>query len=189
MNERDLRGILQSDFQLWERSETVEDGGMVTKIISLPHGIGDFRLTFEGINNAQGRLSAVGIWGQSIRDAVNDAVGDEAVSARAAQKAARVGPDDGNYGGLSESDPYDAGAVPVPAQETVSPLSEPATLSTDTSNRIDELRRFRVECAKRIKGLDLEIKALSAYLEVMNAQQDTTETPRGEGSEDQEEIS
>ena len=180
MNDKQLRAILQSDFKLWEQAELKEEGGVVTKTTFLPHGIGKFELAFEGINNAEGRRSAAAIWGQSIRDAVEDAVGDASVTARAAQKAAGIGSDDGEDGGLGSPSTDDAEATEVPETDTVSTFSSTAEVGADTSSRLDELRAERDRLVRNAKRLDLEIKALAAYMEVINA----SEVSEGSDEED-----
>jgi hypothetical protein len=189
MNIDQLRAIYQSDFKLWESASTVEEGSVITKTLDLPYGIGEVTLGFEGVKDAAGRRNAAGVWGQAVRDAIDNAVGEESVSARAAQKAARVSTDDGGYGGPSEPRQDDARQEEVPAEEAVPTLGGPSTLSTEPSNRLDELRDFRNQLAKRIKGLDLEIKALQAYVEVMNAQEIPDETEERCDSESEESSS
>ena len=165
----ELRAILQSDFSLWEQSQTLdEDEKGLTKTVMLPYNIGQFTIRFEGINNAETRRGAVAAWGDSIRDAVETAIGEESVSARAAQKAARASYDDGGDGGLGSPDTHDAREEAVVEKEAVQASISPPTLSAEPSDRLNELIGFRNDLTKRIKGLDLEIKALTAYVEVLN---------------------
>lgn len=180
-----LRGILNSDFKLWSEASTAVDEGVVTKTILLPHGIGEFTLVFEGADNAQGRRNAAGIWGKSIRDAVDNAVGEESVSARAAQGAARTSTNDGDDGRRSSTDAHDAAAATILAAEAVSTFGEVTSSYAVACDKLDGYTRRRNEAAKLIKGLDLEIKALQAYMEVMNAQEvqdKENRTPSGEVS-------
>lgn len=179
---RELNQMMQSDNKLWERSSTVEEGGVLTKSIELPHGIGLFTISFEGVKDAAGRRNAAGIWGESIRDAVNDAIGDEAVTARAAQRAATISEDTGGI--ISSSGSNTLRPEQVSQEEAVPTLSTIATGGAASSDRLHELLAHRAalegtveDTLKRIKGLDLEIKALEAYMEVMNAQEVQTGTP------------
>ena len=189
MNAEELREIYQSDFKLWERANTEEDGIVITKSLHLPYGIGEFTLGFEGVKDAAGRRNAAGVWGQAVRDAIDDAIGEDSVTARAAQKAPRVSEGDGGHGGLGQPNPYDAGQEEVPEKEAIPSFSGAAAGSTAAGDRLDALRRERDGCAKRIKGLDIEIKALQAYVEVMNAQEVSDEESRGTSSESTEVVS
>jgi hypothetical protein len=180
MNETELRSILHSDFKLWARADTEEDGSTLTKTIELPYNIGTFTLSFKGINNAEGRRNAAGIWGVSIREAVENAIGEESVTARAAQRAAQVSEDDGTHGGLGQPDPNVPKGEATSLTEAVPALSPLAEISTDPSSRLDELRRARDGHRKAAKALDLEISALTAYMEVMNANTQTDETEEAE---------
>jgi hypothetical protein len=169
VNQDELRAVIQSDFKLWEQSGTVTEGGTITKVVDLPYGIGHYELIFEGIKNAETRRNAAAIWGQSIRDVVDSAIGDEAVTSRAAQAAARASEDDGQDGRLINGHQNDARSAEVPTETSVPTLSSAPAISSDPSSQLDDIRRRRDEYLRIAKGLDLEIKALAAYVEVMNA--------------------
>lgn len=177
MKPSELRPIINSDFQLWEAASTIEDEGVLTKEIDLPYGIGSFVLNFQGVDDATGRRNAAAMWGQAIRDIVDETIGDEAVTARAAQRAALTGEDDGAYGGPSESYPDDAKGEEILNEEAVQASGIPTTFSANPSNRLDELRGARDAHTKAARQLDREIAALTAYMEVMN-DPTTDETPQ-----------
>lgn len=186
MDARTLRNILNSDFKLWEQAHTAEDGAVITKSLDLPYGIGVLQQSFEGVNNAEGRRNAAVIWGEIVREAVDDAIGEESVSARAAQASSRVSPDDGGDGGPSIPNPYYAGEEALFAEGPVQTLGEATEGSATAGSRLNDLRRQRSEYARRIRGLDLEIKALQAYVEVIDeAKKDAQSAQAGEthGSE------
>lgn len=184
MTPSELNSIIQSDFKLWEKADTVQDGGTITKRLVLPHGIGDFQISFEGVNNAEGRRNAAAVWGDAVRNEVDNKIGDESVTARAAQRAAQAGEDTSRYTGPGEPDKDDAGPEEVSAKDSVQTHGEVATFSTDPSDRYDELVRYRGQLADKIKGLDIEIKALGAYMEVLNAQEDSETQASSEAAED-----
>ena len=171
---RELNQMVQSDNKLWENAETIDTGnGTLTKTLFLPHGIGQFSLTFEGVHDAAGRRNASGVWGESVRYAVEEAIGDEAVSSRAAQAAALAGTDTSRI--LSSDGSNTLRSEPVPSQEAIPTLGEAPTSGATPSDRLHELVAYRAtledlitEAHKRLKGLDREVKALEAYKEIMN---------------------
>ena len=169
MSPSELLEIIQSDFKLWENSETEVVGDTIKKTIHLPHGIGEFSISFGGITNATGRRNAAAMWGESIREEVDNAIGDEAVTARAAQRAAYSSEDDGAHGGPSEPNQDVPKGEAILDEEAIQALGKPTTFSTDPSCRLDELRAARDGHKEAASALDLEIKALTAYMEVMNA--------------------
>lgn len=172
----ELREIQNSDFKLWEAAKTTEAGGVLTKEVDLPYGIGLFVLNFQGVEDATTRRNAAAMWGQAIRDEIENTIGNDAVTASAAQRTALLGGDDGEDGGPSKPYQDDAEAAEVDEEEAVSTFSTPATFSANPSRRLDELRRARDGHAKAARAIDLEVQALTAYMEVMNANTTTDET-------------
>lgn len=183
MNSQELNEILQSDFKLWELADTAEEDGVVSKTLSLPHGIGEYTLRFEGINSADKRRAAATLWGESIRSAVADAISEESVTARAAQRAAYRVEDDDRESDSSESS--DREPAEVSGAEAVPSSSEDIdSIGADPANRLDALRGAIGHHEKRLRELRLEVKALEAYMEVINAQKVYAETNTDQVSED-----
>jgi len=172
-----LRSILNSDFKLWESADTVEEGKTVTKTMDLPYGIGEFSLTFEGIGDAGGRRNAAGIWGEAVRNEVENKISDASVTARAAQKAALSGANDG--GDRTSDGGFAGGSEAVSDTKTVSAFSPPSTLAADPDRRLHELRDYFSSLRGESRRVEREIKALTAYMEVLNAQEDQTEETEG----------
>ena len=165
MDEKELRAILNSDFKLWNAADTVEEGNVVTKTIELPYGIGPFTLSFEGAADAKGRRNATSIFGQSVRDAVEERISEESITARAAQKAAMASEDSG--GGDSGDGGDTPGSGDVSTQEAVSAFGTATTFDTDPARRLHELRELAAKHSLESKRLLTEAKALEAYLEII----------------------
>ena len=170
-----LNEILQSDFKLWEASSTTEDGDTLVKSVLLPHGIGQFELSFTGVTNGASRKAAMEVWGATIRDAVDNAVGDEAVTARAAQAAALAGaPTDTIYAGRGAST---RGPEKVSDKETVPAHESLVIPSGDTiSDLIDGVRTRIADNKKALDRDSRELRALLAFKEALDYE-DITEVP------------
>lgn len=169
MDAATLRGILQSDMKLWDAAITTEeDGSALTKVLDLPYGIGHTEVRLEGITDGAKRRDAVQSFGNYIRGVVEDAIGEESVTARAAQAAARVSEetDSGVDGRGQLSGPEAAqedGQVTVPAFDVIT------SGHSDPSHRLADLKRGVIHAKAYIDKATREIAALEAYEEIMNA--------------------
>lgn len=167
MTETEFLAILASDSKLWELAGTnVNEDGM-TKTLDIPWGIGKIEVTLEGVDNAAGRRAAFSAFGDYVRGLVDDKTSDDAVTAKAEQALARAGsepdrlPDSGRTG--------IGRPAPLPDQETMATYDVPATLSADPANRLSELRRAVRGAEDFVAKTLVEIKALEAYVEIINA--------------------
>lgn len=168
MNATELNEIMNSDMKLWERAETEtkDSNSTVKKSLDLPHGIGLYSITFTGVTDAEKRRSAMQQWGDFVRAEVQNRIDDEAVSARAAQRAAKVSEDasrrDAEHGGGA------SGAASVPNTEAV-PAHEPNPFTSReaAASRINECRGRIDYYTAQLEELRLEMKALTAFAEVM----------------------
>jgi len=175
MNAVELNEILQSDMKLWDIAEkTTNDKGQLIVKTELPHGIGEFVITFEGVTNGLKRRAAAEQWAANIRGAIDEAVGDEAVTARAEQAAARAG---GDAGELSPATGNDRdGSTPIPDSASVQAHEEHADpVGEDIPSRYARLSGEHAALIARQRVIERELKALTAYMEVINAQSEDTE--------------
>lgn len=94
--------MMHSDFRLWERAQKEQVGSTLSLTLVLPWGIGRRQMNLEGITNAESQRKAVSTFGEWIRSLIDEATNDEAVTSRAAAKAARAEQDDSgrSAGGL-----------------------------------------------------------------------------------------
>jgi hypothetical protein len=174
MNEQELREILQSDMKLWDRAETTEEGNTVTKVLDLPYGIGRTEVRLEGLDNGAARRSACEGFGSYIRDIVNERIGDESVTARAKQAAAKASEDTGGVPDESGDDSArrgwedDGGAASVPDSETVASHDVITFDVTAMGNRANAIRERLAVYAEDMDTLRRELRGIEAYLEVYN---------------------
>ena len=163
MNENELNAILHSDMKLWEAAEDVPSASGITKKLELPYGIGPFEITFEGISNAEERRAALVTWGVHVRGAIEEAVGDEAVTARAAQSPARLREEASRDVGGANTDGVRNQVPQASGQEAVATPNVFALGPEAVRDRVDEIN-------STIRRLRAELAGLNAYLEVMDAQ-------------------
>ena len=161
MNEREIMGIMQSDMQLWEQAVTTDEGeGVITKTLDLPWGIGPFNVTLEGMTNAEKRRAAVASFGETIRAAINDKIGDEAITARANQAVATVRA----AGGVDYNDqvvqPYNDPVV-QPSAQVVLPTAN------DILDRINEIKDYIAYTKKALTLEERELRALVAFRDAL----------------------
>ncbi len=171
MNEAQLRAILHSDMKLWDAC-TEENG---ERFLELPHGIGRVAISMEGIDDGAKRAAAVGSFGDYIRSQVKDKVGEEAVTARAKQKAA---------------DTLDAGGEPsvergidnttvglgwepgnfseVSDKETVAAPNVLTTGPEELARQTDELRERIALTESHLDTLRFQLRAGMVLLEMYN---------------------
>ena len=170
MDAIELNMILQSDMKLWEMADrltTTKQGQLVVKT-ELPHGIGEFVITFEGVTDGIKRRAAAEEWGANVRAAVDEAIGEESVTARAQQAAARVGRDTDQLHDVTGYDPE--GPETVPDGPPVQAYEEaPDSAGESIASRYDRLKREAEYHLTRTREIAVELKALAAYMEVMNA--------------------
>lgn len=172
MNKEELLNIMQSDFKLWERAVEEEvSEGVITKTLNLPYGIGEYSLTFEGMNDAGARRNAVGIFGECVRKEIENKIDDDSVTARAAQKAARVGQDSSRVLGEVRDDSEGGQKEDVAAANGAPAVVESG--SADFATILSGLRRGIAEYERQLTVWRREAKALEAALEIMNASEDT----------------
>jgi hypothetical protein len=175
MNEKELREILQSDMKLWDSAETTEDGNAVTKVLDLPYGIGRTEVRLEGLDNGAARRSACEGFGSYIRELVNERIGDEAVTARAKQAAAKAGTDTGGVPDERGDDPArqgwedDGGATPVPNQKAMASHDVVAFTPEGMARRADAVRELVGTYEEHLDALRLELRGITAYLETLDA--------------------
>jgi hypothetical protein len=172
MNEKELRAILHSDMKLWDSAEE-KDG---ERFIELPYGIGRVGVSLEGIDNGQKRAAAVGSFGEYIRGRVNDAIGDESVTARAKQDAAKASYDAGQLPveQSNDSSPGRVGGVSDQVQEAANKeaMATPNELGVNPEGmalRAAWVRGTIEETAANLDALRRELEGLEAYLEIFNA--------------------
>ncbi len=181
LNEVELREIVQSDMKLWEKSDTQVDGTSVTKTLTLPYGIGDFSITFEGVHDAKTKRGAVEYWGEAVREAVNDVISDEAVEARAAQAAARNSERDGASDAESVPATDSPGVVRKEKQVDQAPdkgAEEAFTLlgasPADVASQLDSIRREQQRLRDRLLELEQQGRGLVAYLDAIGGVNERT---------------
>ena len=190
MNEEDLREILQSDFKLWEAASTTladDVTDRLVKEIDLPYDIGLFSVTFEGVKDATSRRDAVAQFAATVRNEIDNRIGEAAVTARAAQRPSRVGSIYGQLTGIDGDST--SGRSPLPDAQTVPAYGQGSfTISDDPGTRLDELREEYGVCLARATTIKREVKALEAYVAVMQEEEDASEVQREEEGEVQEQV-
>jgi len=175
MNEKQLQGILNSDMKLWELAETSEEGDVVTKTLDLPYGIGKTEVRLEGITDGVKRRTAVQGFGDYIRGVVEERIGEESVTARAKQAAAKVStnasyvPDGGGDDPFRPGGPLGGAAETIPDKETVASPNVVTFDHTQMANRASAIRERLEIYAEDMDTLRRELKGIEAYLEVYDA--------------------
>jgi len=176
MNAEQLRAILQSDFKLWEAATSKDESPTsVTKVIDLPYNIGITTVTLEGMDDANKRRSALAGFGDYIRGLVDNAVGEESITARARQKAARDGDRDGGQSDGGGSHTSRRGRTfPIKAEEILDPEAMASPDATafgpeDMAFRAEFLRTNILGLLEELDDNQRELRGLEAFLEVYNA--------------------
>jgi hypothetical protein len=160
--------MMQSDFKLWEKSETVERGdGVVEKTITLPWGIGPVSVVLEGMNNAGKRREAVGAYGDYIRGLINDRINDESVTARAQQAAARAEQDDS--GGSDDLDGVGVQGPQATPQADVAAGPEDKGYAEDTSDLGATLTARRTALRERVGRVEADLARWRRELKALDA--------------------
>ncbi len=178
MNTSEWLSIMHHDVKMWELAEKEEvRGGLQLTMRDMPWGIGDAVVTLEGITNAIERQNAVGSYGAYIRGLIDEEINDEAVEARAKQASAfaREDADTAALGLGRDRDSAGVGGTPSPVQgvvgeDAVPTFMQAATVSADPTTRLAELRAAVGEAQAYITSTSREIKALEAYVAVMETQ-------------------
>lgn len=183
---REFLNLMNHDTKLWNMAEKVMDGSnMILTLRNVPWGIGDLEVTLEGMDNAIAKRNAVGAFAQYIRSEVDERINDEAVTARAAQDAAfaranasELSMDRGNDRGSAGVAGAGAQVQEVANQKAVSPFGQIEALGSHPATRLSDLRRFVeqaeaviAEARDYIAKYNKEIKALEAYMRVLNEQE------------------
>ncbi len=167
MNKQEFLGMMESDSKLWETAETSAEGDKVVKTIDIPWGIGKTTVTLEGIGNVNGRRAAFSSFGEYIRGLVNDRISDDAITARAEQAAEKVSETSDRFIAI-------AGTSPVTTEEAfnknpIPSFDEVGLQDQDPATRLTKLRRGCDLARAYIDDTTTEIKALEAYMEIINA--------------------
>lgn len=195
MEVKDALDIMNSDFKLWEKAESEDlGGGKVVKTLTLPWGIGEVKVTLEGMTDADKRRQAVAGYGNYIRDLINEATADEAIEARARQAAALAKPADSGGSPIigGEQRVRDA-AVQEETHEVAGethehhakePVSIGETLAARRLEIEDELDfyRGRLEAAEReVARLSRDLRSVERAIAAIEEDENDTDTkkPRG----------
>jgi hypothetical protein len=169
MNE-DFYSRMQSDENMWNMAEISQEDGRTVRIVQVPFGVGPIGVAYEE-GDVNQRRSAHAELGAQIRAAVEDKIGEDAVTARAEQAAAKASYDADNILVDSGGDNRASGVGVI--------ASGPEAVARRRGWVQDEIERV----AKNLDALRGELRGLDAYVEVMNAQEDTEETSSGETEE------
>lgn len=172
MDKQEALNSMNSDHRLWEKAETKDlGGGRIEKVLTLPWGIGETRVTLEGMTDAGKRRAAVSGYGEYIRGVIEEAISDDAVTARAEQAAARAKQDDSGdsiiLGGEQRvrdtpvPEEVDAPADQAHQGDAPIPLGFRETL---IARRID-ISSQRNEHERRVRELDKELRAINSAIE------------------------
>lgn len=186
MDIKEALDCMNSDYKLWEKAESKDlGGGRVEKTLHLPWGIGEVSVTLEGMSDAGKRRAAVSGYGEYIRGVVNEAISDEAVSARAKQAAARVEQRDSEDsvivgGGTRVRDaavqaPTDAEAGEAHEGNATKPVGLRETLLARRSEIEDEAEfyvRRKAECERELKRLARDSRAVEAGIDALGDDDD-----------------
>ena len=178
MKINDALDIMNSDYKLWQAAvDNDVGGGRVEKTITLPWGIGEYKVTLEGMNDAGKRREAVGQYGQHIRDLIDERINDDAVTSRAKAAAARSEQADSeDSDGLDREVNVRTGTGAEEVQEAADEGPEEAYGSATEGNvdlrevlvarraaldgRIEELtERLAVAC-RDLRGIDAALEAM-----------------------------
>lgn len=169
MDKREFRQIVNSNDKLWSLATTENiKTGAVRKSIDVPL-VGTVTLSFEGMDNAEGRRAAFEIWGDHVRGLFEDATDDETIVAKAQLRDAKASEGNGGVikGPISGADVEEGDKVsyetPVSASKAIAKGAE--SVADAITDREGLVRRYEEDIERYRK----EIEALRAYLEVMNA--------------------
>jgi len=162
MTEQELQAILQSDMKLWDAAETTEAGNTIVKTLNLPYGIGRKEVTLEGLDNASARRSALESFGNYIRGVIEDKIGEESVTARAIQKAARAS--DGS------SHSPDVIGVDISRPGGTQPVLPTEMVDTEAVETFDVFTSGPEALADRIAALRETITVYEGHLETLKFQ-------------------
>lgn len=168
MNENEFLALMQSDSKLWDYATTTHNkDGSIDKTLQIPWGIGEITVTLEGMDNVQGRRAAFNSFGDYIRGLINDKTSDDAITARAKQAAARVGEKSDSLIDSTGTRPEEPETIFD--SETVETYDDPTLQIADPAARLTNLRRAIDRARKFIDSTETEMKALEAYMEIINA--------------------
>jgi hypothetical protein len=190
---REFINMLNHDMKLWDMAEESPGAnpGEITKTLrGIPWGIGELEVTLSGITSADARRSAIATFADYVRGGIDERINDEAVEARAAQAAALAREDTGDIpvdvGGNTGSGEVATRTGEVqeaPREGAVQTLGVPPRGDADPAARLLELRGYIddteglvAEARAGIAAARKEIKALNAYMEVLN---ETTDPDAG----------
>lgn len=171
LSEDFITNNMQSDIQLWEKALTQETDETLTKTVTLPYGIGVYSLTFERPASGEQRRFAAATWAESIRTAINDVIGEDAVTARAAQAPARSSESNDSINSSGGTGAHTEAGGTQAVEGSVPSLGGFADHATECSYRLDAIRDEIMRTQKKLADLKKEQRALSAYMEVINAQE------------------
>lgn len=181
MNKKEALGLMQSDMKLWEAASTEDVGdAAIKKVINLPWGIGEVEVTLEGLTDAGKKRSAITSYGEYIRGIIDEQINDEAITARASQKAALAGEDTGGIVDGSGNDsagprgPYPGKPTKVVDTEAMETLNVITAGPEAVADRAIYVREQIRKVADNLIGLKRELAGLEAYLEVYNNENSET---------------
>lgn len=177
MNEQEFQAILNSDSKLWDHATTEIVGpNAIKKTITIPWGIGEKVVTLEGTGDAKGKREAFSAFGGYVRELVDDRIGDEAVEERAKQAASKALRDadqlsmeqsaDSGAGGLGQ---VSQGVQEAPDKGAVQTFGGPSVGGEGPAARLARLRAERSAAEDFVGEATIEIEALNAYMEILNA--------------------
>ena len=173
MNESELNDALNSDMRLWDAAAKTDDGqDSISLLLDLPYGIGETSVTLQGLDNAEKRRDAIGVYGNYIRNLIENKVGDDAITSKAAYQRALAEP-------VQED-------VVVASQAVVANpiLAGPAAVE----ERLKEVVGLILELVDQNKELTRELLGLQAYMEATHAPTDKGTPDRNPASEDTEKV-
>lgn len=180
----EVYAIMQSDIKLWETATTEANGNDITKKLTLPFGIGELAVEFQGVDNGIKRRAAAEQWGAIIRERVKDRIDDEAITARARLAAAKaeseeqaegLGSADSGHGDSDEAEERLQGEPSVQTEATAEAVQAHAgdagedngPSGTDFAARAEWLSGRIAEGEARLREQRRELKALEAALAVL----------------------
>ena len=183
----EIHGIMNSDIKLWEQATTEQRGTTITKAVVLPFGIGEMRVSFEGVDNGIKRRAAAEQWGLMVRERVKNAIDDESVTARAQQAAAlreseeesarleRLDSGDGDSNSTTVG-LQDQSAVPTASKtgsvqaHAFDAEADQGPEGTDFTARAEWLRTRIGEGERQLKGWRRELRALEAAINILDSE-------------------
>lgn len=174
MNINDALDVMQSDMKLWDTAKKKGlKGGKVEVTLDLPWGIGVHTVTLEGMDNAEGKRKAVGVYGNYIRDLIKEQTDDEAVTARAKAAAARSEPDDSpdGFGFDPNAGVQHAAGKAETVQATDTAHGEDAEGNADFGATLIARESYLLKVTERARAdltrWDNELQGISAALKAM----------------------